>query len=250
MQLRTIARDCAYLNWAVPVDLAPVLPRSLRYDVRPGEGGDYAFVSVLLFRLSGLHLRSVPLVRVSYPQMNVRVYVLDAAGLPSVLFLRMLVPFWVVPGSRYLARQPAEAAHLTYPEPSREGDAEAAWRWRVARTRRFEVAARMGTPQVGCGPRLGDWRSTVAFFRNRQRGYAEVGEKLRTVSTDQPTVDLWPLEVEIRRHGLLQECLPRVPAETWDRPHSAWLCPQIPFDFVLSTPQLHAFAGARVPAAG
>lgn len=250
MQLRTLARDCVYLNWAVPRAVAPELPAPLRYDVRGGSAGEHVFVSVLLFRLSGLHLRSLPLVRVSYPQMNVRVYVLDAVGQPSVLFLRMLVPFWVVAGSRYLARQPTEAAHLSYPAPSRDGDGEAGWRWRVARARRFDVAARLASPQPGCEPRLGDWQETVAFFRNRRRGYARLGDTLRTVRTDPTTVDVWPLQVEMRRHGLLQECMPGVPAELWERPHSAWMCPEIPFDFVLSTPKLPTFARAGVPAAG
>lgn len=248
MRLATVARDCLYVNWAVPREAAPELPDPLRYDLRSRDGRDWVFVSALLFRLTGLHLQSLPLPRFSYPQMNVRLYVLDGGGVPAVLFVRMLVPIWVVPGSRLLAHQPAEAAHLSFPAPDRDGDDGAGWRWKVVQRRRFEVAGRLGSPLPGPGPDLGPWNETVDFFRDRPRGYATVGNGLRQVSTTHPPVAVWPLAVEVTRAGLVEECLPAVAPELFRAPHSAWLCPEIPFRFALSAPPRPALASQSVPA--
>ena len=179
MHFRTVARDCLYLNWALPRSSAPALPAPLRYEVHGGENGEeWIFASALLFRLSGLHPPDLPFLRLSYPQMNLRLYVVDGDGVPSVLFVRMLVPRWVAPVSRILARQPAAAATFEYPSPS-QGPQEGEWRWileeRVGRflrpvSRRLEIRARLGMPTFGPGPRLGSWERTVDYFQHRRRG--------------------------------------------------------------------------------
>ena len=248
MQLRTKALDCLYLNWALPRDVAPPLPPGLRYEVHTWRDGEWVFVSALLFRLAGLHLRSLPFLRLSYPQMNLRVYVLDEQGRPSVLFRRMMVPFWVAPVSRFLARQPATSARLRFP-PLADRPDSGARTWRIDRGRRFEVSARPGSPLFGQGPDLGSWQSTVDHFRQRPRGYVYLGGRLRSLRTFQPRLDVVPLAVDLHAVDLLAEGLTPGHGELWQSPHSAWLCPEIPFGFEVGRPIALPLPRRRVPAA-
>ncbi len=231
MQLRTKALDCLYLNWALPREMAPALPSPLRYEIHEHQGRDYVFASALLFHLSGLRLDTVPFLRLSYPQMNCRVYVLDGEGVPSVLFKRLLVPGWVVAASRSLSRQPTGSARFAYPRPS-NGRSDS-WSWSVIRGKRLEVAAKLASPSLGPGPKLGSWDTTVDYFRQRQRGYVVWKERLRPIATSRVSVETWPLAVEVGSAGLVTECFSDVGSEVWSSPHSAWLCPEIPFRFEL-----------------
>ena len=239
MQLSTLARDCLYVNWAVPLESA-----------HDWDGGQWIFASALLFRLSGLHLESLPFARVSYPQMNLRLYVLDEEGQPSVLFLRMLVPFWIAPMSRLLGRQPATAASLSYPSPSQSPD-DGSWTWTIGRRPELEIHGRLASPGLSAtrGPRLGSWEQTVEFFRHRRRGYAMWDNRLRSVRTSHPAVPVWPLEVEVSESRLVAACMPEVETDVWLSPHSTWLCPEVPFYFELGKPIEMPLASGGMPAA-
>lgn len=249
MHLSTLARDCLYVNWALPKSAAPELPSPLTYEAHESNDEEWVFASVLLFRLSGLHLPALPIARFSYPQMNLRLYVLDGRGLPSVLFLRTLVPFWVAPMSRLFGRQPVTAATFSYPSPSDDPDA-GGWEWSVRRHRRLEIRGRMASPADGPGPRLGSWQATVEYFRNRRRGYAMWDNRLRAIRTSNAAAAIWPLEVEIGDAGLVSESLAGVADEVWQAPHSAWLCPQIPFRFELGEHIQLPVPSRGLPAAG
>lgn len=251
MQLETHALDCLYVNWALPLAAAPELPGPLRYEVHEAAGEPCVFASALLFRLSGLRLTQLPWLRVSYPQMNLRLYVLDAAGVPSVLFLRMLVPFWVAPTSILLARQPAHPAYLRFPSPI--GSPVGPWHWQVdglwSRLRlEVRATAEENAVRSDAGPRLGSWEKTVAYFRQRQRGYAVWKNRLRSVQTSYPPVDVWPVSVRVDEESLLAKSFSETTGEHWKRPHSSWLCPEIPFAFELGKPK--PIPLASVPAAG
>ena len=93
MRLRSTVRHCLYLNWALPRDAAPSLQSPLRYETHRLDGEDYVFVSALLFRQHRSHLEAVPVPRLSFPQLNLRLYVYDDE-LPAVYFLHMFVPRW------------------------------------------------------------------------------------------------------------------------------------------------------------
>ena len=248
MYVRTKALDCLYLNWALPRDSAPALPSPLRYEVHEWRGAEHVFVSALLFRVSGLRFETLPLLRLSYPQMNCRVYVLDGDGTPSVLFRQMLVPLWTVPVSRWLGRQPASAARFSYPRPS-YGEERDEWRWSIRRHRRLEVTGRLASPQLGPGPQLGSWEQTVDYFRRRQQGYVVWQRRLRPIGTSRVAAEVWPLAVEVAAAGLVAEGFGAADPELWRTPHSAWLCPEIPFLFELAELRAPALAGSRVPAA-
>ena len=238
MKLRTLVRDALYLNWALPAGVLPPPPAPLRYQVAgDGDDGPWVFASVLLFRQEGARLSAFPLVRFSYPQMNLRLYVVDSDGVPAVYFREMLVPGWVLPAVRLVAEQPACSARFDYPQPSSDPVAEA-WRWRVERPGsaalrgRLEVTARRAAPQAGAVPRLGTWEETVRFFRERRRGYTFAGEQLRRIETEHPAVPVWPMAAEVADASLLQAVVPV--AGGWPALHSAWLCPEIPFAFELA----------------
>ncbi len=248
MQLRTKALDCLYLNWALPRESAPALPEPLRYEVHEWDGAEYVFASALLFRLTGLRFETLPFLRLSYPQMNCRVYVLDEDGEPSVLFRRTLVPAWVVPVSRLLGRQPASAARFSFPEPS-NGTRNDSWRWSIQRQGSLEIAGKVASPRLGPGPNLGSWETTLDYFRQRSRAYVVWGGQLRPITTSRPAAEVWPLAVEIGKADLVAECFEQVDAEVWQTTHSAWLCPEIPFRFALADLRALAMGQARVPAA-
>ncbi|MEL7060919.1 MAG: DUF2071 domain-containing protein [Acidobacteriota bacterium] len=232
--LDTTARDCLYLNWAVPAAALPEPPSPLRYELHAGEGVDQVFVTALLFRLSKLRPRGLPVARLSYPQMSLRLYVLDGDGVPSVLFRRLIVPPWVVPVSRWLGRQPARAGLFSFPRPSRsalrDGDG---WRWVLRCRGTLQVEAQLASPQIGPGPDLGDWRSTLLHFRSRQRAYVHRDGAVRRLDRTQPPGDVWPVRAHVQSAAPIVEALPGVAAHRWSAPHSAWLCPEIALRFAL-----------------
>lgn len=248
MNLRTRALDCLYLNWALPRDAAPDLPAPVRYELHEWEGEEYVFGSALLFRLSGLRLETVPFLRLSHPQMNFRLYVLDEDDQPAVLFRRMLVPWWAVPASRLLGRQPASSARFRYPQPSRKTGSDR-WSWSIQRGSRLEVEGKVASPRFGPGPRLGTWEATVDYFRQRQRGYVEWDGALRPIRTPRASAEAWPLSVEVRSPDLVAECCAGVEPSVWSQPHSAWLCPEIPFVFDLGDLRALSVVRRGVPAA-
>ncbi len=252
MILRTLVRDCLFLNWAVPVELLPPAPEPLRYELH--RAGDRAFVlvSALLFRQVGLRLARLPAAGLSYPQCNVRAYVIDGDGLPAVWFWRELMPLWVVPGARLIGRQPARGARFTYPAPIAAGST-GPWRWNVrggGGSGRLLARAEPGAPGVAPGgPVLPAWDALVEHLRQRPRGYALSPFGLERVSTSHPPVPVWPLRAEVEDDSLVRATVPGAMPTSWPGLHSAWLCPEIPFLFELvSLPEVAV--PDQVPAAG
>lgn len=235
--LRSVVRDCLYLNWALPVDCLPALPEPLCYEEHLQDGERFAFLSALLFRHEHLHLAGLPFLRFSYPQFNLRLYVRDHEGIPAVFFKSILVPGWVVPSARWVANQPAQAAQFRYPHPS-TGLQDEEWSWEVVRNLPLRLSARMASPSLAGRPSLGSWERTVDYFRLRSRGYVQTTGGLHPVKTSQRSVPLWPVQVSLEDPGLVQRCLDIGDATSWPEPHSAWLCPEVPYEFALSSDAL------------
>jgi len=169
---------------------------------------------------------------------------------PSVLFLRVCVPFWVAPLIRWIGRQPSSAGLFRFPPPTSQGMADE-FSWRVRGQEVLEVKAHLATPMVGETPSLGSFERTVEYFRRRPRGYVVLDGKVRAIDRSHPQVNVLPLAVEIAETGLLRTMWPAVEQATWESPHSAWLCPDIPFTFELGPPiHLPLPAAARIPVAG
>jgi hypothetical protein len=254
MMLRTVVRDCLFLNWALPAADLPEPPPPLRYQVHSWEGASFVFASALLFHQDAIHLTSLPLLKVGYPQLNLRLYVLDGESVPSVLFRKMLMPAWVVPGVRLVTRQPATRARLDFPRPSRSVDG-GPWQWRAERGGKLEVRAWQGPPAIGEGPRLGSWEETVRYFEERPRGYAESSGLLHRIESRRRPVVAIPLNVELGASDLLPRLLPLGRRggrpQRWPPLHSAWLAPEIPFVFELGiVPKVAVAPQVPHPAAG
>ena len=228
--LRTVVRDCLYLNWAFPVTALPTLPGPLRYEEHCSGGEIFAFASALLFRHQRLHLAGLPFLSLSYPQFHLRLYVRDHEDVPAVFFQSVLVPSWVVPSARLFAHQPAVAGQFRYPNPSADPHPER-WDWEVRRGSILRLVARSGAPSLGPGPSLGSWDQMVVYFRHRERGYVASPSGLRQVETSQRRVPLVPVVTEFEEDSLLTSCLPLSQGTEWPQVHSAWLCPEIPFIF-------------------
>ena len=229
--LRTTVRDCLLLNWALPAESLPEPPSPLRYQLHSWQGRDYVFVSALLFHQDSLHLTALPLLRFGYPQLNVRLCVLDDEGVPSVLFRRMLMPAWVAPGVRLLTHQPAARARLSFPHPSRHVNG-GPWDWKAEREGTLEVRAWPDSPWLGEGPRLGSWEDSVRYFQERPRGYA-VSDRRPGARHLRPAVraGLAAQGRSWRAMAWCRACSGSAAETHWPGLHSAWLCPEIPFVF-------------------
>ena len=256
MMLRTTVRDCLYLNWALPAEGLPELPEPLRYQLHSWQGSDYVFASALLFHQDAVRVPTLPF-SLGFPQLNLRLYVLDSDGVPSVFFCRMLMPSWVAPGVRLLTHQPASRARLDFPRPSRAINAEP-WCWRVRSGGSLEVRAWQDSPQVGEGPRLGTWDQTVRYFHERPRGYTESGGEIHRIEARHPQTACWPVHAEVRGEEMLRRLLPvagngsanRFTA-AWPALHSSWLCPEVPLVFELGlVPKVQLAPTVPHPAAG
>lgn len=255
MKLRMTVRDCLYLNWALPAEALPDPAPPLRYQLHSWEGRDWVFVSALLFHHDAVRLSALPRFRVSYPQFNLCFQVLDADGVPSVLFRRMLMPGWMAPGVRLVSHQPACAARLDFPRPSADAG-DGPWLWRVTCGGTMDVRAWRDGSSVAslAGPRLGSWDETVSYFQVRLRGYAEnSGGALLRIDVRPAADPVWPLRVEVAGSELLPHLF-RLPANglEWPALHSAWLCPELPFAFepVMVPREVTLARGMPQPAAG
>ena len=256
MMLQMTVRDCLFLNWALPADALPEPPQPLRYQLHSWQGRDYVFASALLFHQDAVHFAALPLLRFGYPQLNLRLYVLDQDGVPSVLFRRMLMPSWVVPGVRLITHQPASRARLDFPRPSREAG-DGPWLWKVERGGSLQIRAWQDSPRIGEGPRIGTWEQTVRYFYERPRGYAESAGALHRMEARHPTADYWPLRAEVSGDEMLGRLLllnggaGGNGSSHWPGLHSTWLCPEIPFVFELGlVPKVQVAPGMPQPAAG
>ena len=228
MRLRSSIHECLCLNWAVPAATLPPPPESLTYELHPFEGTDYVLVSALLFRHRDVHLETMPFFRLSFPQVNLRLYVVDRDGMPSVLFAAILVPGWMVPTAFLVGGQPARPARFEHTgEP---GSASGSWEWQVHARAGLHCVATLGTPSIGSGPQIGSWREMADYVRLRNRGYAVSRGVLKRIETEQPAVAVSPVKVELRDAELPRTL---IGAASWPDLHSAWVCPEMRMRFDL-----------------
>ncbi len=216
MDFQTSLAEALFVNWAVPPDALPCPPPSLTLDKMVRDGETYAFVSLVAFRQHGLHATALPWPRLSFPQCGLRLPVRDRDGVASAWLLRELVPAWVVPLARGFGGQPASAAIFGL-----GATADGYRSWNVFAGVPLVLAARPAAPTLSA-PRIGSWLETVAFFRERPRGYV-VGRRLRRVQASHPRADAAPVAVEVERDDWLARTLPGVARESWKRPHSAFV---------------------------
>lgn len=218
MEFLTELIDALYVNWAVPVEQLPSPPELLQLDRVIAGGVETGFVTLVLFRQRGLRLAGWPPIELGFRQCNLRLPSRDADRVASIWLLRQVVPAWVVPFGRLVARQPLHAARLR----NESGSGEGGVRWRVHAEAELALTASPGG-NTAATPSVGGWEQLVAFFRERPRGYfRQRGELCRIEAAFEQASGL-PQRVEIESAGWLERQLPLVPPELWRRPHSAFL---------------------------
>lgn len=230
MILETIGRDCLFLNWALPVEALPELDAPLRYDLHGWREGEYVFVSAALFRQQVIEIPKVIFPRVSYPQLSVRLCILDGDGMPSFYVSTVLLPAWVLPSVRLVSRQQAHKASFQYPTQG-AGLADSPLRWSVRSKGRLDVSVTSGAAAFGEGPTLGDWGQTVTYFQRRKRWYFTAPDGLRRIEVTSRDVQAVPVATEVSDDSLLSSCLSAPSDQRWPALHSCWLSPEVPFVF-------------------
>ncbi|MEO8277262.1 MAG: DUF2071 domain-containing protein [Thermoanaerobaculia bacterium] len=235
MILETAQTDALFLNWAIPLAALALPPAGLRYDAAQQGGESLAYFSLVLFRQVGLHPRGARWLGISYPQVDARLYVRDAANAASVLLLRQLVPGWVVPMGRLTTGQPFSAALCTFPgglprsetpRPADGNDGTATppgreWRWQVAAGAPLVVVAHPA------GGESAARTAEIAFFRERSRTYWRKGRSLHRSEAAPPPAMTLPVDARIERTDWLDHFLPFAPARGWAAPSSAFLVPRV-----------------------
>ena len=237
MKLQSTVHDCLYLNWMLDPGTAPGLPEGLSYDCREIGGQERCFASLLLFRQRGLHWTPTPWLPLSHPQANLRLYVVDGAGSPAVVFLAIWVPGWMSGVMRSMTGVPATGARLRFPRAPVYPDLRGTWM--IECGQRVVVTSR---PGVIAGAKLGTWPQTVEFFRRRENGYVETGRGWRRVNAVQPDAEATPVSVTIEESDLTDKVMGE--ALSGADLQSAFLCEKLPFSFELSS------AAVGVAAAG
>lgn len=247
MLLTTVLEDALYLSWAVPFETIPPPPAPLRLERFPQSGEDLALVTLVLFRQRGIHAEALGWPRLSYPQANLRVAVVDPDRVAAVLLLRELVPAWVVPIARAAGGQPASAALLDYPPPAAAALLEPR-RWAFAAGTRFEATARVGAP-APAGGFGADFAAVVARVRERPRAYLPSGAALRRVERQHERAEAVPAVAEVGRADWLEARLPAVAAAIWRFPVNAFLVPASRLRFEIEGERARPLP-AQVPAPG
>ncbi len=241
MRFHSELRDALYVNWALPTGALPVPRAPLGLDTLRRGDSELGFVTLVLFHQTGLRTAGVPWPALSFPQCNLRLLVRDEERVASILFLRQLVPAWVVPFARAFARQPASAAVF-----EATGGKGGEVRWRFAAGQKLDLVARPGAPPVE--PLVpGGWDESVAFFRERPRGYVETNGGLRRIQAAHPSSAAIPMRIELGCADWLEARLPAVPAEAWSQVHSAFLIPSIQLSIAVE-PSREARAAETLPA--
>jgi len=241
----TVLEDALYLSWAVPLEAVPSPPAPLRLERLPGPEGDRALITLVLFRQAGIRAEALGWPRLSYPQVNLRVAVLDEEAVPSVLLLRELVPAWVVPIARTAGGQPASAALFDFPAPAPTGLLELRT-WSFAAGARFEVRAQAGAPPIAGAV---GFPAAVGRVRDRPRAYLPAGGRLRRIEREHAPAEAVPAAAQVVRAEWLTARLPGVDPGNWGQLWSAFLVPTARLRFELEEPRAAALP-AQVPAPG
>jgi uncharacterized protein YqjF (DUF2071 family) len=87
-QLQMTMRDMLFITWAIKPEIArKLVGERLELDTRVSdEGKESAFVSAVCFHVTDLHSSVLPVPRLSFEQVNYRIYV-RAGDVPAVYFL-------------------------------------------------------------------------------------------------------------------------------------------------------------------
>ncbi|MFT5585892.1 MAG: hypothetical protein ACI9VR_003487 [Cognaticolwellia sp.] len=151
-------------NYAVEPDLlAGRLPPELSLDTLDGQ----AFVSLVAFDFLKTRVLGIPWPGfVNFPEINLRFYVKQADGTRGVMFIRELVPQWLVATiAKRLYNEPYEATHMRSAVTQDDKSVQVVHEWT------WQGQAHSLQVQADGKPGLPEQDSQAHFFKEHQWGY-------------------------------------------------------------------------------
>lgn len=158
--MRMVWHDLLFMHWKVDADqLRAHMPPSLELDTWDGQ----AWIGIVPFRMSGVSLRWLPdLPWVStFPELNVRTYVVGPDGQPGVWFYSLdASSALAVKGARWLYHLKYMHAKIRF-QQNRNCDCGSWIRYSSQRTHRNEPAAELSVEYRPIGPAYEAARGTL-----------------------------------------------------------------------------------------
>jgi uncharacterized protein YqjF (DUF2071 family) len=207
-----LMRDMLFINWAIEPDVARRLvhPRLALDTSTDSAGKSMAFASAVCFRVDDVRSSVLPLPRLSFEQVNYRIYV-KAEDAPSVFFLDMKM------NSRMMT---ALTGFLRVPVSYEDIDITAKQNGYESLRYVFKSSGLRAEVAVGGEALISDPMVEPAFITQRLVGYAGAGEGVYRIEVDHPLLDAIPARVDSIEAPRLVE-LGLLTGEQSARPHSA-----------------------------
>ena len=185
--MQMVMRDMLFINWTVDTDAARRFVDSrLELDMVIDSGGKrMAFASAVCFRVAEVRSSVLPLPRLSFEQVNYRIYV-KAEDVPSVVFLDMKVNSRMVTTLTSFLGVPVSYADINIsPKPA------GAESLRYV----FESSGLHADVTVGGEAIVPDPAIEPAFITQRLTGYAGAGDSMYRIDVQHPLLDARPARV-------------------------------------------------------
>jgi uncharacterized protein YqjF (DUF2071 family) len=211
-QIQMLMSDMLFINWAVEPEIARrfVDPR-LELDTVIGcDGNSMAFASAVCFRVEDVRSSVLPLPRLSFEQVNYRIYV-KSEDVPSVFFLDMKVNSRMLTALTSFVRLPVSYEDIEI-IAKQNGSGAVQYGFKSAGLR----------AEVAVGGESNTSYPTIepAFITQRLVGYAGAGEGVYKIQVDHPVLDAIAARVDsVEAPGLVE--LGLLTDEQSARPHSS-----------------------------
>jgi hypothetical protein len=168
--------DVLYLNFAVnQEEVERLLPPETTVDSRLHRGEPWGVFSLVLFRHDPLRPESIGWPQFRFPQVNLRIYVKDSDGTPSVYFKQLYMSSLRAFVTRWYTHQPVTAMTLNFPARVHDGGE---YRWNLSDRGEGNIAGKVGRDQRISGNLLGLFDSEedfLQYIRQRPLAYYSAG---------------------------------------------------------------------------
>lgn len=190
--MRMVWVDLLFMHWPVPAAaLRPLIPADLAVDTFTGGGfTDQAFIGVVPFLMTGVCGRMCPPVPTArtFPELNVRTYVLGPDGRPGVWFFSLDAASAVaVRAARTAYRLPYRHARMSI---TREGGSV---RYESRRTDRRDPGAEFAAAYGAAGPVYRSSPGTLDHFLTERYCLYAPGRRRRSLRAEIHHAP-WPLQ--------------------------------------------------------
>lgn len=181
-----LMRDMLFINWAVdPDDARRFVDPRLEIDTVIDSGGkSMAFASAVCFRVEEVRSSVLPLPRLSFEQVNYRIYV-KAEDVPSVVFLDMKVNSRMVTTLTSFLRVPVSYEDIHIKAEDDSGSLRYV----------FESSGLYADVAVGGEAVMPDPAIEPPFITHRLAGYAGAGDGMYRIDVQHPLLDVHPARV-------------------------------------------------------